>query len=59
MQVHLIRTRIITFFSKISYGILLGVIQLIQLYLNLTRLNFGTIFIVGLVLYFIIPVLAV
>lgn len=58
MQAHLIHTRIITFFSKISYGILLGAIQLILLYLSINHLNVTTTIIVGMILYFVIPGMA-
>ncbi|HKV59596.1 MAG TPA: hypothetical protein VJO32_14980 [Ktedonobacteraceae bacterium] len=58
MQDHFIRARIITFFQRIGYGILLAPIQLGLVFLGIPRFNTISILIVGLVLYLVIPGLA-
>ena len=58
MQFQLIRSRTITFFQRISFGVLLALMQLGLVFLGIPRFNTTSVLIVGLVLYFVIPCVA-
>jgi hypothetical protein len=58
MQFNIIRSKIIAFFQRISFGILLGLIQLGLVFLGIPRFNATTLISIGLALYFVIPGLA-
>jgi hypothetical protein len=58
MRFNSIRSKIIAFFQRIGFGILLGLIQLGLVFLGIPRFYTTTVIIIGLVLYFVIPCLA-
>lgn len=58
MQFYLIRSKTIAFFQRISFGILLALLQLSLVFLGIPRFGTTSIIIAGLVLYFVIPCLA-